>query len=88
MKAEELQAGGVRLKTLVGRLKPDAVAIAGVTAFRTAFGDPKAQLGRREQLMSSSEVWILPNPSGLNAHETIESLGKKFRAVGEAAGLL
>ena len=86
--ADELRSGGARLEALVERRRPDVVAVAGVTAFRTAFDEPKATLGPREDHMGASLVWILPNPSGLNAHETIETLAEKFRHAGQAAGLL
>ena len=50
------------------------VAVAGVTAYRTAFARPKARAGRQPESLAGAEVWVVPNPSGLNAHETIASL--------------
>jgi TDG/mug DNA glycosylase family protein len=72
----------------VAEVEPDVVAVAGVTAYRTAFGRPGATLGPQPESMGDSGVWVVPNPSGLNAHETIESLAHWYRQVGAAAGLL
>lgn len=86
--ADELQAGGKRLVANVVTWKPRVVAVAGVTAYRSAFGERAAQLGRQNTPMAGAELWVVPNPSGLNAHETIDTLTDWFRKVGEAAGLL
>ncbi len=87
---EELRDGGQRLVQRVAVLQPNAVAIVGITAFRTAFGLPKAQLGRQDVETvpgwpTNVQLWGLPNPSGLNAHETIDTLADKWRAVWEAS---
>ena len=84
--ADELHQGGQRLVQRVQVLQPQAVAVVGITAFRTAFRLPKAQLGRQDAATiagwpSTVQLWGLPNPSGLNAHETIESLAQKWRNV-------
>jgi TDG/mug DNA glycosylase family protein len=84
----ELRNGGDRLLATISALRPGVVAIAGVTAYRTAFGQPRAFLGRQEGDISDSEIWVVPNPSGLNAHETIDSLAAWFVILGKAAGLL
>jgi TDG/mug DNA glycosylase family protein len=76
------------LERLVERIRPEIVAVAGVTAYREAFGERDAELGRQPDDLASAQLWVLPNPSGLNAHETIESLAEWFRRVGEAAGVL
>ncbi|MEX1125069.1 MAG: mismatch-specific DNA-glycosylase [Acidimicrobiia bacterium] len=86
--AEELRQGGERLLATVATLKPAVVAIAGVTAYRTAFGRPDAAMGRHEPDISGAQMWVIPNPSGLNAHETVDSLARWFAEVGEVAGLL
>lgn len=86
--ASELRAGADRLLRLVDEMTPRVVAIAGVTAYRTAFGRPGAELGLQSETIGRSELWVVPNPSGLNAHETIESLAGWYRRVGSAAGLL
>jgi len=86
--ATELRRGRQRLEALVRRAQPAVVAVAGVTAYRTAFSLPKAALGRQEEPFGSAELWAVPNPSGLNAHETIDSLADWYRRVGEAAGIV
>lgn len=84
---EELTAGGERLSSLVAAIEPAVVAVAGVTAYRDAFGNRKAALGRQEPGLSGAELWVVPNPSGLNAHETIDSLANWYRLVANAARL-
>ena len=73
------------------RLRPDAVAIVGVTAFRSAFALPKAQLGQQDPATikgwpDSVGLYVLPQPSGLNAHETIDTLADRWRGVWAAVG--
>jgi TDG/mug DNA glycosylase family protein len=86
--AEELRAGGIRLETFVAQHDPRLVAVAGVTAYRTAFDEPRAVLGRQPQSLGTAELWAVPNPSGLNAHETIDSLANWYRQVAVAAGVM
>jgi len=86
--ADELRRGGRRLLATIDAVRPAVVAIAGVTAYRTAFGQPNASLGRQEPDVSEAQVWVIPNPSGLNAHETIDSLARRLGEVGRVAGLL
>lgn len=86
--AGELRQGGDLLVATVATLRPAVVAIAGVTAYRTAFGQPDASMGRQEPDISGAQIWVIPNPSGLNAHETVDSLARWFATVGTAAGLL
>ena len=76
---EELVAGGARLEQTVALYQPQSVAVLGITAYRTAFGRPKARLGRQSELISGAPVWVLPNPSGLNAHYTPASLAGVFQ---------
>ena len=71
---EELLDGGRRLEGLVEQVQPQVLAVLGVTAYRAAFARPKATLGRQEGQLGGAEVWVLPNPSGLNAHHTVDSL--------------
>jgi TDG/mug DNA glycosylase family protein len=85
---EELRRGGERLGALVAELRPRVVAVAGITAYRTAFRKPKAQLGPQPETMAEAELWAVPNPSGLNAHETTASLADWYRRVGVAAGIV
>ena len=86
--AAELREGGEALRDLVRRAAPEVVAVAGVTAYRTAFGDPKAQTGLQDEPFEGAELWIVPNPSGLNAHETIDSLAAAYREPAVAAGVV
>jgi len=84
----ELRAGGERLRLFVRDHTPRVVALAGITAYRAAFGDAKAQLGRQPQHFEGAELWVVPNPSGLNAHETIASLAVAYRQPAIAAGVV
>jgi TDG/mug DNA glycosylase family protein len=79
----ELLAGAARLTALVRRHRPRILAIAGVTAYRTAFGHPRATTG--PQPRQDPPVWVLPNPSGLNAHWTLDAIAEAFSAVRAAA---
>jgi TDG/mug DNA glycosylase family protein len=81
----ELLAGGERLTALVQRYRPRILAIAGVTAYRTAFGHPRAVTGPQPQPLGGQRVWVLPNPSGLNAHWTLDAIAAAFSAVRTAA---
>ena len=84
----ELRVGGERLRELVRTRRPRVVAVAGITAYRHAFGHPKARLGRQEESFEGAELWVVPNPSGLNAHETVASLAEAYAAPARAAGVL
>ncbi|MEZ0578175.1 mismatch-specific DNA-glycosylase [Nocardioides sp. MH1] len=84
----ELEAGGTALRALVERLRPRVVAVAGITAYRTAFGRPKAVMGRQPEPLGPAELWVVPNPSGLNAHETVASLARAYGDVARAAGVV
>jgi TDG/mug DNA glycosylase family protein len=75
----ELLAGGARLAELVGRRRPRIVAVAGVTAYRMAFGRPGARIGAQPETIGAAELWVLPNPSGLNAHWSLEAISGEFR---------
>lgn len=75
----ELAAGGARLLAKVEAYRPRTVAILGVTAYRTAFQQPKAQMGEQFSGLGPARLWILPNPSGLNAHYTPATLADVFR---------
>lgn len=86
--AAELRTGATRLVSNIERWRPVVVAVAGVTAYRTAFGRHKARMGPQPEMAGGVELWVVPNPSGLNAHETTDSLADWYRRVGETAGLL
>jgi double-stranded uracil-DNA glycosylase len=75
---DELVADGNRLAEKVRRWRPDWLAVVGVTAYRVAFGEPKARLGRQDRLIGPTRIWVLPNPSGLNAHFTPATLAAAF----------
>jgi TDG/mug DNA glycosylase family protein len=79
--AEELRAGARRLRRKVRLRRPRVVAFLGVTAYRTAFGRPNAVLGPQGEPLGQASVWVLPNPSGLNAHYQLGDLARLFGAL-------
>jgi TDG/mug DNA glycosylase family protein len=81
----ELAEGGRRLRAKAQALAPGWLAILGVTAYRTAFEQKKAVVGPQEQTLGSTGIWVLPNPSGLNAHWTPGGLAAEFGRLREAA---
>jgi TDG/mug DNA glycosylase family protein len=85
--AAELASGGERLRALVQLHRPTVVAVLGVTAFRQAFGRRGTVIGPQDEPFEDCELWVLPNPSGLNAHETVGSLARWYRSAAEAAGV-
>ena len=85
---DELREGGRQLVETVERTRPRVVAVAGITAYRTAFGRRKATLGRQDETLGGAELWVTPNPSGLNAHDTVASLAKAYAAAARAAGVI
>lgn len=101
LSAEEVAAGGQALLETVARVRPKVVAIAGLTVYRQAFGEKKAVAGRQEKpepdlfggadtddLWSGADLWVVPNPSGLNARETVDSLAEAYAGPARAAGIL
>lgn len=86
--ADELRAGGERLRATVRRHAPAVVAVAGITAYRSAFGRPKATTGEQPDGFEGSRLFVVPNPSGLNAHETTSSLAVAYRRAAVAAGII
>jgi double-stranded uracil-DNA glycosylase len=86
--ADELREGGRRLEELIRRTAPRVVAVAGITAYRSAFGRPRAALGPQPETLGGAELWVVPNPSGLNAHETVASLAEAYAAPARVAGLI
>jgi TDG/mug DNA glycosylase family protein len=87
LSAAQLRAGGERLRALVAERSPSVVAVLGVTAFRQAFGRRDIAIGPSEDRFEGAELWVLPNPSGLNAHETVDSLAGWYRRAARAAGI-
>lgn len=89
LRPDELRDGAAALVTRIQTLRPQAAAIAGITAFRAAFRQPKAVLGRQATTLidgwpAGTQLWVVPQPSGLNAHENIDTLAAKWRVVWEA----
>lgn len=82
----ELVAGGAILAALVERWRPRYLAVLGVTAYRAAFARPKAAMGPQPDPIAGVPVWVLPNPSGLNAHYTVDTLAAAFAELRAAAG--
>jgi TDG/mug DNA glycosylase family protein len=83
----DLVAGGERLRDLVRRLRPAWLGVVGITAYRVAFAAPKAVVGSQEEPVGSTRVWALPNPSGLNAHWSLEAMVAEFACLALAAGV-
>ncbi len=83
--AEEYRAGARRLEETVRTYHPRLICFLGIGAYRTGFGRPKAQLGLQEETIEGTPVWVLPNPSGLNAHFTLDDFARLLAEVREAA---
>ncbi|AUA09727.1 G/U mismatch-specific DNA glycosylase [Streptomyces sp. SID8382] len=86
---EEYREGGRILEEKVLRLRPRWLAVAGVTAYRVAFGDRKAKIGPQKRTIGDTRIWALPNPSGLNAHWTLTTMAQEYarlRTTAEADG--
>lgn len=88
LSAAELRAGSQRLRAFVDRHRPAVVAVAGITAYRTSFARPKARAGEQPDLLWGARLFVVPNPSGLNAHETTASLAAAYAEPARAAGVL
>ena len=78
---EDLVKGGRLLARKLKRYRPRIVAVLGVGAYRQAFDKPKAQLGEQPERIHAVRVWVLPNPSGLNANYQLPELVRLFRAL-------
>lgn len=83
----ELTEGAMRLTRLVDEIRPPVVAIAGVTAFRVAFVRPKAAIGEQSELLAAARLWVIPNPSGLNAHVNAADMAGWMTELADAAVL-
>ena len=83
--AEELVIGRRRLERKVRRYAPRLIAILGIGAYRVAFGRPHATLGAQRERLGRSRLWVLPNPSGLNASHQAVDLARAFRRLLRAA---
>ncbi|TCO45176.1 G/U mismatch-specific uracil-DNA glycosylase [Kribbella antiqua] len=74
----EYVAGGENLVSKVLEYQPEWLAVVGVTAYRDAFGERTAKMGKQDRMIGATRVWILPNPSGLNAHYTLPKIAAAF----------
>ncbi len=81
LSAAELRAGAHRLEPKVARLRPRCVAVLGLQAYRTAFRRPAAAVGRQPELLANALLWLLPNPSGLQAHYQLPEMTQMFRSL-------
>ena len=94
LSATELREGGERLPRFVAEHRPKVVAIAGISAYRDAFGERAAVLGPQPETLDSASrwsgaaLWVVPNPSGLNAHETVATLAAAYAAPAVEAGVI
>lgn len=78
LKDDEIRAGAKRLRRKVRRYKPSVLAVLGVGAYRVGFDEKNASLGLQDQVIGDTRIWVLPNPSGLNAHYTPAALARLF----------
>jgi len=87
LSAGDLRAGAADLTARVAEYRPAVVAMLGITAYRVAFGRKDAVIGRQVEALAGSELWVVPNPSGLNAHASLAQLAEAYREVAMAAGI-
>ena len=83
---EELHAGAVALGELVARYRPRALAVLGITAYRLGFGRPRAAMGPQPERVGGAATWVVPNPSGLNAHHQLPDLARIYGQLRPPAG--
>ncbi len=81
---QELVAGQQRLKAKVKRYQPQVVAVLGISAYRTAFAKKTVTLGLQSERLVDTLIWVLPNPSGLNAHYQLANLVEHFHVLHQA----
>ncbi len=79
--AEDLSIGHQNLAAKIEQYQPKYLAVLGVSAYRTAFKQPKAQMGLQKEPLLNTEIWVLPNPSGLNAHYQLKDLAEVYQAL-------
>lgn len=84
---DELREGAARLADDVARWHPLVVAVVGLTAYRQGFDRPGATAGRQHERLAGAELWVVPNPSGLNAHATVADLARAYAEPARAAGI-
>ncbi|MBB6171273.1 TDG/mug DNA glycosylase family protein [Nocardiopsis mwathae] len=78
LSARELREGGENLRERLERYRPRTLAVLGVTAYRSAFGRPKARIGSQQDMIGHTPVWVLPNPSGLNASWPVDAIAAEL----------
>jgi TDG/mug DNA glycosylase family protein len=78
---DELRLGARDLEAKIKGFRPAKLAFLGLSAYRLAFGQPKAVVGRQEESVGGAETWVLPNPSGLNAHYQLADLSREYAAL-------
>jgi TDG/mug DNA glycosylase family protein len=83
---DEYRAGKLALERKVRKYKPRWLAILGLGAYRVGFDRPKAKVGRQDERISGAGLWVLPNPSGLNANHQLPQLTEMFRELRNASG--
>ncbi len=88
LSAPELRSGAATLSEKVRLWSPRVVAVVGIGAYRTAFGRRSAKAGLQPEFLEGAQLWVVPNPSGLNAHETTATLADWYGKVARAAGVL
>jgi TDG/mug DNA glycosylase family protein len=81
---EELLEGARILERKAARYRPQYIAFLGITAYRTAFERPRAVLGLQTEMLGETKIWVLPNPSGLNAHHSADALARLFGELRQA----
>jgi len=84
---EELRAGARLLRRKVTRYRPRILAVVGFGAYRTAFERPKASGGAQPEVLAATAIWLLPNPSGLNANHLPAELARRYEELRVAAGI-
>lgn len=84
---EELRAGAGRITALAEEIRPQVVVVVGITAHRVAFHVKRATLGRQPEDLAGAQLWVLPQPSGLNAHAPLPVLIDWWRQVGDVTPL-
>lgn len=82
---DELLEGGRLLTATVRRHEPRWLAVVGVTAYRVAFGEPRAKIGPQDRTIGRTRIWALPNPSGLNAGWSTQAMAEEFGRLRAAA---
>ena len=78
LRPDEYRSGGRILRAKVATYRPRWLAVVGIGAYRIAFDSPKATIGRQNETLGSTGLWVLPNPSGLNAHYNLHTLAEAF----------